>query len=451
MRKKHFSSIIAIFILHTIAPFSHAKNQSKENFSFTDSSLVAYYPFEGNANDASGNGNNGTIHQAIPIADRFGNPNSAYSFDGVNSYISVPNSTSLNPTNQITITLWVRLRAPSSTWSPIIHKGGTQQNGYTNREYSLWLKGNPFFHLTSAGDGSSEHVVNSSDPQLQQTWIFVAGVINRVSHKMEMYLNGVLDKQSSDSYSTFSLNNFPLMIGWSEEQQSDYSHFNGDMDDIRIYNRSLGSEEIYSLFSSVSSSISVYPNQNALNVNKSVNITATFSQDINYQTLNNSTIKVNGSQSGLHSSEITYNSSSRTATINPNTDFRTGELVSVSLTSGITIASSGVPIVPYGWSFNVGVNDGFGTFMISDSVNENQAGYSIAPFDIDNDGDLDFAVSDYSSNSISVMKNSSNGTFIRTFFLLVAKTRMTFYPAILIVMETWIWLFRKIILPTYPF
>ena len=51
--------------------------------------LVAYYPFDGSANDASGNGNNGIAYGVVPTADRSGNPNSAYHFDG-NAFISIP-------------------------------------------------------------------------------------------------------------------------------------------------------------------------------------------------------------------------------------------------------------------------------------------------------------------------------------------------------------------------
>ena len=58
--------------------------------------LVAYYPFNGNANDESGNGNDGTVIGATLTADRSGNPDSAYSFNGVNDYINVPHSSSLN-------------------------------------------------------------------------------------------------------------------------------------------------------------------------------------------------------------------------------------------------------------------------------------------------------------------------------------------------------------------
>jgi hypothetical protein len=49
--------------------------------------LMAYYPFNGNANDESGNGNDAIVTQAILDVDRFGNENSAYYFDGLNSYM----------------------------------------------------------------------------------------------------------------------------------------------------------------------------------------------------------------------------------------------------------------------------------------------------------------------------------------------------------------------------
>ena len=53
--------------------------------------LVGWWPFNGNANDESGNGNNGTVNGATLTADRFGNANSAYSFDGVDDYINCVN------------------------------------------------------------------------------------------------------------------------------------------------------------------------------------------------------------------------------------------------------------------------------------------------------------------------------------------------------------------------
>jgi hypothetical protein len=70
--------------------------------------LVAYYPFNGNANDESGNGNNGMASGAILSSDRFGNPDKAYSFDG-KSFIKIANSPSLSsPTQSVTLSAWFR-------------------------------------------------------------------------------------------------------------------------------------------------------------------------------------------------------------------------------------------------------------------------------------------------------------------------------------------------------
>ena len=55
--------------------------------SYLTNGLVAYYPFDGNANDASGNGNNGIVTNAVLVSDRFGITNSAYQYNGSNSAI----------------------------------------------------------------------------------------------------------------------------------------------------------------------------------------------------------------------------------------------------------------------------------------------------------------------------------------------------------------------------
>jgi hypothetical protein len=92
--------------------------------------LVAYYPFNGNANDVSGNNNHGILNGGVTLSqDKLGNENSAYYFDGVSGYISVPNKKTLNPANQVTISLWVRLDNNINGWMPLIDKGGTGSSG----------------------------------------------------------------------------------------------------------------------------------------------------------------------------------------------------------------------------------------------------------------------------------------------------------------------------------
>src|SRR5215831_14686616 len=60
--------------------------------------LIAYYPFNGNANDASGNGNNGILQNGVSfVPDKNNNPNSAVHFDGINDFIQVANNGTLSP------------------------------------------------------------------------------------------------------------------------------------------------------------------------------------------------------------------------------------------------------------------------------------------------------------------------------------------------------------------
>ena len=58
------------------------------SFESLNEGLVAYYPFNGNANDESGNGHHGTVNGATLAEDRFGEDNRSYSFDGENDYIN---------------------------------------------------------------------------------------------------------------------------------------------------------------------------------------------------------------------------------------------------------------------------------------------------------------------------------------------------------------------------
>src|SRR5215216_210098 len=69
--------------------------------------LVAYYPFNGNANDASGRNNHGSLQNGVQLTtDRSGNANSAYLFDGINDYISIPSSADFMPSNAFSIALY---------------------------------------------------------------------------------------------------------------------------------------------------------------------------------------------------------------------------------------------------------------------------------------------------------------------------------------------------------
>ena len=103
--------------------------------------LIAWYPFDGNASDMSGSGNDGTVHGPVLGIDRHGQANKAYNFDGVDDYIDLGNSTSLNPANLITVSAWVS--CSSLKYAPIVERYEPHQ-------------GSRYFFMT-IGSGISNH------------------------------------------------------------------------------------------------------------------------------------------------------------------------------------------------------------------------------------------------------------------------------------------------------
>lgn len=90
--------------------------------------LVGYWPFNGNANDESGNGNNGVVNGATLTSDRFGNVGKAYSFDGLSNFIEVANNSSLQNTQAFSISAWFYINQwqlnNSNYWFATIEKLG---------------------------------------------------------------------------------------------------------------------------------------------------------------------------------------------------------------------------------------------------------------------------------------------------------------------------------------
>jgi hypothetical protein len=204
--------------------------------------LVAYYPFTGNANDASGNGHHGTVHGATLTADRFGNPGQAYYFDGVDDYINIPNHDSLNFRNSISVNFWMKVDQflareafPIShgswqyRWKASIIPGQMLRwtlktdrpvnNGIIDLDTETILDDNLWYNVTLFFDGSD----------------------------FEIHLDGNLD--SFNNWSGLIMTTvYDLTIAQMLPNNSSYN-FKGVLDEIRIYNYGLSVEEIQDLAS----------------------------------------------------------------------------------------------------------------------------------------------------------------------------------------------------------
>ena len=103
------------------------------------SGLVGWYPFNGNANDESGNGRNGTVNGATISSDRIGKLNSVYDFDGTDDYISVTNTPFTN--SPFTISAWINVRDMKNI-NPIVGLGDFSTNYYNKLYFSANGGGN---------------------------------------------------------------------------------------------------------------------------------------------------------------------------------------------------------------------------------------------------------------------------------------------------------------------
>jgi len=99
----------------------------KSNFQQAND-LIAIYPFNGNANDESGIGNHGTVYGASPVKDRFGNEDSAYSFDGVNDYVDIGRPL---VSGDFTISFWLKSNGRQNRFSVPISQGNMSYRGFS--------------------------------------------------------------------------------------------------------------------------------------------------------------------------------------------------------------------------------------------------------------------------------------------------------------------------------
>ena len=208
--------------------------------------LVGWWPFCGNANDESGNGHNGIVNGATATVDRFGNVGQAYNFDGVNDRISINHNASFNFTNNLTVSIWSKVSnfGPNNQW--LIDKGLDASPGLYNWGIASIAPGN-FVSLavTNTGDYTSTTAA-ASNTGIWNMWTYVYD-----GASIKLYKNDsiVINAPANGNLKT---NTEPISVGYfPHANMPPYGYFyNGQLDDIGIWNRVLTACEINQLYTS---------------------------------------------------------------------------------------------------------------------------------------------------------------------------------------------------------
>ncbi len=214
-----------------------------------DAGLVAHYPFDGNAEDASGNNRHGKPAGGLVLrADRGGSPDSAYDFDGIDDFVSIGNAFT-NMSLPLSISVWLSPKALTQDVREIFvsNDNATQYTGF-------WMATLDDGTATvSYGDGglpgpqSRRGVVSTSVLQ-PETWVHVTAVVSGATD-MVIYVNGTAEAGTfiGDGGPAMVNGDYPAAIGTYDLGVNSLP-WQGGIDDIRIYDRALSAEEVQAIY-----------------------------------------------------------------------------------------------------------------------------------------------------------------------------------------------------------
>lgn len=226
---------------------SGAANAGHSN-AIISNGLVGYWTFDGpvtdwrtnTTQDVSGNGNTGTLVSLSTTTDRVaGKIGQALSFNGNNSYVHVPSSSSISLGSALTVSAWINpidFNVVGGVSPRVVSKVDDSSNSY-----QLILSGATIFvEVQKSGVTTGLDTLSSITPG---KWWHVVATWDGTNYVI--YLNGAAQSSISENDATFTTET-DMRIGARESTQ--HGNFHGTMDDVRIYNRALTAGEVKQLY-----------------------------------------------------------------------------------------------------------------------------------------------------------------------------------------------------------
>lgn len=196
--------------------------------------MAAYYPLDGNTNDASGNGHDAQDFGAVPAPDRFGVADHAYAFNGLGTYLNT-NTTFDFP--ERTVAFWFNMAAYTGFYQRVMTQNcSTLQYG----SFGVGVTTDSLLEARAGGNGSF-----MPGPMKVQTgkWYHIA-LVRRGGLEIYYVDGAAIDSSAASNGGSYS-NNCYMMIGSTRIPDR---FFDGRIDDVRVYDRALSSSEVESLY-----------------------------------------------------------------------------------------------------------------------------------------------------------------------------------------------------------
>ena len=199
--------------------------------------LVAQYMFAGDADDLVGS-NDGVIHGATLTSDRFGNLDSAYSFDGINDYISMSRIIQ----DDFTISVWFNTTVSNpgaDAWAsrPLVY--ADKQSTYN--DFGTGVVNNQFVFTAGNPDTS----ISSTSSVVSGNWVHAVVTRDKDTSEFQIYINGISEATGSNGNTASLSAQATMLIGGNT---IDSRYFAGMIDDVLLYDRVLSATEIQELY-----------------------------------------------------------------------------------------------------------------------------------------------------------------------------------------------------------
>ena len=206
--------------------------------------LVGWWPFNGNTDDESLNGNSGINHGCELTTDRFGIENSAYYFDGIYNYIEVEiQNNSLQLKNNFTISVWANIKFNPNNNQVLISKGDKSSNEYV---LGCSNEGYLFINNNNAPAAGLVNFKNHFNNWTNIIYVFKNGLVLLYINGKQIASYPVIEPILPSSLSLI----FGALFGIGTNTPVKGSYFNGELDDIAIWNIDLDENEIKNVYSS---------------------------------------------------------------------------------------------------------------------------------------------------------------------------------------------------------
>lgn len=249
MKKKR----LLLTALATISLTTATMAQSVPSYVPTNG-LVGWWPFNGNANDESGNGNNGTVNGATLTIDRFGNASKAYSFDGVDDLITINAQSTIPQQSDYTLSFW--FNSPVSTFNGPFISFGTWFSSLGHDFPGLFYK---------------DEIGNQSNTWYVQQHYYIEPTIS-VWHQLVIKKTGIiveifLDNVIVGNITTYGFSNFNPASLIQFAYYCCQNYYEGSLDDFGIWNRALSQQEMIDLYNGCPLSVTTQPANQTININ----------------------------------------------------------------------------------------------------------------------------------------------------------------------------------------